>query len=639
MANTGESKSAALVTEQALKAQAPTSQQAETTPLAHEDTNSAATAPATARDALGAAEQKPGQSSTSKTSLNTTPGRQYGQGQNATENVERNVLNSFKEFSATEKMKIMDRQRAQRSNDKAVKLNDLKKFSQNFKLYTPVPSDLVPILAKEKSKQDEIIEKAARHAKEQEARKASAAGIETSSAEQKTQRGAAGGIGPANATVDRPGDRVKQQQGFNQPGRGSKIPPYGVQPLSGPRETRQPGLAHRLQINQQQHKAGAALPTMPAQLPIQDVRIPSGPSSANTPTSASLRAGAKPFEFRPNPAASTFTPIHPSTGSSPRMEGAAVAQPKPSKAGSFFGGKKPKSPSERPSINDAFNPIKRMRRETEENGKTKDFASNGGIPNAYRTPPTWDVPPENQEKKYVDVFEKAQPPVPSVSPMHSSPANVSMAHQHQLPLHLQQNPPGVPAAHTPQHTPRNFTAQPNMGPGGPHFDDHRMQFSHSQSSVHPSPRFSQPMLAFNNMQPQVQQTYGQPVHGPYGMSPGSHHVQYRAAPQPPFVHPQGAPMGAQMMVQQPSGGGPFVSGMPGMPMFAPMPANPQQHFGGPPPPSGYPSPRPAPMSHQGSQQGHGPPPQVIYMQTSQHGGPPPMVYQQHPGASMRLTNR
>ncbi|KAI9664627.1 MAG: hypothetical protein M1821_006073 [Bathelium mastoideum] len=622
-----EPQSAAAIIEQVPKTSAPVPQQVETKQPVNENAKSIATAPATLKDAPTASEQKPAQSSASKPSLQTTPARQYGQGQNATANVERDLLISFKEFSATEKMKVHERNRAQRSNDKAVKLNDLKKFSQNFKLCTPVPTDLVPILAKDKNKQNEIVEKAARQAREQEARKASAVSSEAITADQKTTRAPPAGTSSPNAASERPNDRAKQPQNFNsQSTRGNKMQPYGMQPS---REGRQPGLAQRLQMNQPQHKGAGVMSIMPPPLALQDMRIPSGPSSSGTPSSASLRAGAKPFEFRPNPAASTFTPVHPSASTSPRMDGMPIPQPKPSKAGSFFGGKKPPSRSERPSINDMFNPVKRMKKETEENGKTKDFASNGGIPNAFRTPPTWDVPPENQEKRYVEMFEKA--PAPAPSPMHNSPVNVPMAHQHQLPLHLQQNAPGMPSAHTPQQTPRNFSAQPNMVPGGPHFDDHRMQFSQSQSSVQPSPRFGQPMLAYPNMQPQMQQAYGQPMHAPYGMSPGSHHVQYRAAPQPPFVHPQGAPMGGQMMVQQPSGG-PFVSGMPGMPMFAPVPANPQQHYGGPPPPGGYPSPRPAPMSHQGSQQGHGPPQPVIYMQAPQHGGPPPMMYPQHPGA-------
>ncbi|OCK74110.1 hypothetical protein K432DRAFT_447475 [Lepidopterella palustris CBS 459.81] len=40
---------------------------------------------------------------------------------------------------------------------KAVKLNDLKKFARTFKLNTPVPLDLVPILAKDEAKQQRIV--------------------------------------------------------------------------------------------------------------------------------------------------------------------------------------------------------------------------------------------------------------------------------------------------------------------------------------------------------------------------------------------------------------------------------------------------------------------------------------------------
>ena len=42
--------------------------------------------------------------------------------------------------------------------DKEVKLVDLAKFSQNFQLHTPVPKDLIPILSKDKAKQEEMRE-------------------------------------------------------------------------------------------------------------------------------------------------------------------------------------------------------------------------------------------------------------------------------------------------------------------------------------------------------------------------------------------------------------------------------------------------------------------------------------------------
>jgi hypothetical protein len=46
-----------------------------------------------------------------------------------------------------------------KSHDKAVKLYDLMRFSKEFKLKTPMPIDLVPIVAKDKAKQDRILEK------------------------------------------------------------------------------------------------------------------------------------------------------------------------------------------------------------------------------------------------------------------------------------------------------------------------------------------------------------------------------------------------------------------------------------------------------------------------------------------------
>ena len=41
--------------------------------------------------------------------------------------------------------------------DKKAKLDDLKKFASMFKLNTAVPTDLVPILAKDEEKQEEIV--------------------------------------------------------------------------------------------------------------------------------------------------------------------------------------------------------------------------------------------------------------------------------------------------------------------------------------------------------------------------------------------------------------------------------------------------------------------------------------------------
>ncbi|KAI4818576.1 hypothetical protein E4T45_10551, partial [Aureobasidium sp. EXF-8846] len=102
-------------------------------------------------------------------------------GKGATEGVERKVLDSFKQFSNNEKLRVQqhqrvvqERQRANARQEKSVKLNDLKKFAENFKLYSRVPEDLVPILAKTKEKQNLIVTKAELQAREKEQKVTSA---------------------------------------------------------------------------------------------------------------------------------------------------------------------------------------------------------------------------------------------------------------------------------------------------------------------------------------------------------------------------------------------------------------------------------------------------------------------------------
>lgn len=50
--------------------------------------------------------------------------------------------------------------------DKEVKLTELRKFATSFKLSTPVPTDLVSIIAKDPAKQKEIQAKAIKNAED-----------------------------------------------------------------------------------------------------------------------------------------------------------------------------------------------------------------------------------------------------------------------------------------------------------------------------------------------------------------------------------------------------------------------------------------------------------------------------------------
>jgi hypothetical protein len=532
-------------------------------------------------------------------------------GKGATEGVERKVLDSFKQFSNNEKLRVQqhqrvvqERQRANARQEKSVKLNDLKKFAENFKLYSRVPEDLVPILAKTKEKQNLIVTKAELQAREKEQKVTSAEASparvappkpEVTASETNQAQPASQPVKRAEATNE-PGSPLSQRQRMAQ----------GVR-QNQPMPSRGPALTHGAPPRQtQQYRAPMANMQIPAPIPPPEVRSPpTGPASRDivSPTTASARLNVKAMEFRPNPSASTFTPTSPTkTSPQPVKRPSISASSSPAK---FFSRKSEKPLSERTPLKDAFNPIKYMLETTAAEGKTETFAPNGGIPQPFRTPPTWEVADANKDKTYRDMF--AQSPAVAIPQMHT-PTNSVMAHSHQLPPHLQNGPPA-------NQTPRFYPQQPHHP--GQHYDEHRMQYGSNTPSVQPSPRLPHAMAYGPQMHHQMQ-------HFPAGMPP------YGMMRPQQFGSPQGPPMGGHMMVQQ-SSNGPYMNGAMAqqVPMYAsPVPGHVQPHF------PGHPTPQPGPgygrghpMSHQGSQQGH---PGQMYMQM-----PPaaPMMMQQHPGQS------
>lgn len=566
--------------------------------------------------------------------------------ENATANVETEVLDHFRQFANSEKLKMQERRRNQASYDRTVKLNELLKFSKNFKLSTPVPKDLVPILAKDPHKQEAIINRA-QQAEDKSSPKAAAP-----TPEQKPPVRPAGATGavPPVAPSDRP-NFPRGRQGYLPTGPlagpGGRFPQQPIQ-------TGRPGtgmLSHRLADNLQQRK-GAALGPVPAPLPIQDARVPpTGPASdqprVTSPvktqpptTAAASKFNVRAMEFKPNPAASTFTPGAAAAAAAPTAPAAAasaasVASPRSfsrnrsvSRAttpSAFFGIRKPQPASERPSVDDQFNPIKRMKKESAEAAENKPYASHGGIPPPYKTAPTWDVPKGNEEKDFETMF-KMPGTGPSISPQGRSVSNnPNLPQQHQLPFHFPQGNPGMPPSSGPSNGP-NVHQGPH-GPG-PHMDDHhRMQLSASSSQVFPSPRMGQSHVGYPSpMAPHAQLAFGQPMPQFYGGGQPAHMRHYQNGPQ--FAGPQGG-MGAPMMVQNPSSG-PYMGvpqGMapynPQMQMYSPSPAHAYpQHVPPPQPHSGYPSPsRGAPMMmHQNSQSGQ-PPQPMMFMSPGQPGQP------------------
>ena len=556
---------------------------------------------------------------------------------NATANVENDALKAFKQFSEKQKIRMADDRRQRINQDKNVKLNDLRGFSKTFKLNTPVPSDLVPILAKDKKKQDEIMENAQRNAAEQTA---SAVKVSSKSGEHSSIK--------TNAETKR--DATKTVQGSTERAEHTRqaMPPRGPQaslPLRD-RQAQAPflvqtlpvndqGLSHRLAKAQRDRQAGIPV-TVPAPLPIHTQKTPSRPStnasrgnnsqasnSLRTPTSAtSGKFNVKAHEFVPNPSASTFIPTsQPSAASSPKATAKGRSASRATSPSEFYGNKKPLSATDRPSILDNFNPLNRLKEKAIRDGKVKDYASNGGIAFAHATIVTWTTLNDGEEgKSYKDMFEGPPPSVgPSPRPSTASPINPSLAHQHQLPAHLQQNTHSTPSLQAPPQPIYQGPPPQHLYPGVPQqFDDQRMHASPSVSAYSAS---------------RVQNSYGayaapmgQPIQGPisgafqYPPTMSANHPQMMnsGGPQPPhfrqftngphYMTVPGQQLNAPLMVQQGSQG-------PYLPPSGPVAHVPVYAAGGMPsygpsqPTSGYPSPgRGAPMMmHQGSYQGQNPP--------------------------------
>jgi hypothetical protein len=538
----------------------------------------------------------------------------------ATATVEKDVVNAFKAFTATEKLRAQEHQRQAAKRDKAVKLNDLKKFAQNFKLHTPVPQDLVPILAKDKDKQSQIVESALKNAHDFTV---PATSPETASATQvaetkptkptaprtqstaSTATSAAIAIPPPAPTTapDRQTQRNRQSPSNFPPATRNNGPQVPTMPRTGPSQF--------TQSLRQQYPRQSGVPPMGH---LQDPRVvPTGPSmttGVTSPPGGRLQYTGKVLEFKPNPSAHVFQPgPQTSSGSSP------VHEPKRPQMGNFFAGRRGiVSSEERLSISDNFDIVKRLLKEPKVEGKEKDIAFNGGFLRSW-TLPTWDVTEANKNKTYVDVFERTT--APSVSPQHNVMNHPPMPHQHQLPMHLQSAGTPIPQGHTPHHTPRHAPVQPHMGPNGnQHYDDHRMQYSHSSSSVHPSPRAMPPYIATHGQVQQGVPMYQQSLPG-YGMNPGGYPMTMRqVSGGQQFMPPTGPAMGGHMMANQPSSG-PYMNPLNQVQMYPSVPNQQYAHHNGQMPQAGaqgYPSPRPPAtmMVPQGSQQGHHP--QMIYMQ-------------------------
>jgi hypothetical protein len=572
---------------------------------------------------------------------------------NATATVERDVSQAFKTF-AVQQRKNVDQLRLSRiRNDKEIKLNDLKKFADSFKLTTPVPSDLVSIIAKDPAKQKEIQEKAKRNAEESKANPDAAKPIVPVPETKSTQRPAPTThvSSPSNPPPNR--QNAGRNAGFANSGpyRGSSQAP--PQPIPN-QQSRVANLARNIRSTEaNSNKIAQPSQAHEARLP------PTGPANSADPNFSRRSSGVASIqgprlnpnssEFRPSPHAATFNPHgNPSSGSSPKSTvDAAVPTPAPTPITRSFLRRKPVKPAERAKLTEKFDALSYIK--TFKPGPEKKWDLNGGMKPAYDTHPAWrqvvgdEKPGSNMELTYTKLFEMAPfptQPMSSPGPAHVMP---QQPHQHQLPFHLQQGVHNMQPGRSPRAPPMNLHGNPIAHGPAPPFnghDDHRMMPSHSAQS-YGSPRIQNVNMAYASPMNQSAQLAFNPQMIPYGGGPPMQ-PQFRSLSQSHQYMPQQGPI--PIMMQNPAGGFLTSQGMaPGPQMMYPQGQAPFMPPGNghPPPmqPNGFPnSPgRSAPMMmSQGSQQGHQQPMYGMNPGMSpgpQYGNVAPIYAQQPPGGS------
>ncbi|CAF3549237.1 unnamed protein product [Fusarium graminearum] len=580
----------------------------------------------------------------------------------ATSTVERDVLKEFKAFANRERQITEKARNNKAKQDKEVKLTELKKFANSFKLSTPVPTDLVSIIAKDPLKQQQIQAKAIKNAEEVAKAKASAVtkdkvtpskDAQAKTSGQGTPAAAGTSVPPSDARAARaPAGAQPATTVGNQPRHTGARQQYAQQPYHGQqyRNNRMPppqqtgNLASRLRTVEQQKFSQPPVPHQPhAPVQGQEMRAPpTGPASgveagynnrrlSGNPSHMGAKLNPNSHEFRPSPFAAAFNPnSHASTASSPRSavnNVDAATTNNNTVSDSQLIRRKTKAID----VKKCFI-LSHIQTLTPPQGRNWD--DNAGLRPSYDTLPTWRQLQDNEKPEstmhltYKEYFERQPfggPALATPNPQHVVP---QIPHQHQLPFHLQQGahnmaPRGSPhmppmQMHTPQHS---HVPHPPYGN-----DDHRMMHSNSAQSF-ASPRLGNVPVAYNS--PQV--PYNQAVF----MGPGTPQMnQYRNfSNNHQYMTPQQGQMGGPMMMPQqfmpgPQGmvPGPQMMYPGGHPQFMP-PSGPQPVPGV----NGYPSPgRPAApmMAHQGSQQGqpmYGMSPNVQYNQPvfnpGQQGGP------------------
>lgn len=536
------------------------------------------------------------------------------------------VVSAFKQFANLEKMKVQNNKHMKNQQDKAVKVNDLKKFAKNFQLNTPVPKDLLPILAKDEAKQNEIVKRAQEQAEKKK----------KVQSEQKTLSEPAAPLPKRQSESSASGNQAPKA--VNQ---GANTAAAASHPLS-----------QRLEHNRRQHKMGTATGP-PSMLPPQDGRqarqasytsgmtpmvSPTKPGALRGPPSGlSTKLNPQVGEFRPNAMAMPFKPgssvsgttnvsspsSHPATRTITPVTASGTGPLPPINLFREAKARDAKRDNRKP-ITWCIQTAKTIKPRNEDSKSDSKDTTPAKIQQPFKQRVDW-IPASLEEDKleslpkYKDQFVRDR--------MSRQPSFAGSAHGPQRGPHPGQyggvnGGPNMHAVPMAGQLPPHMQGQHHHYPQGGHYDDHQMRPSQSGYSGYPGPS------------PRMHNAHPTPM--PHGAQMGYPQGPYMNAGQgmPPrqFSNgPGGVPqMQPQMMMSQ--GPGPYMQ-QPMMPMqHHPQYPVHQGMYPGPPQSNGYPSPgRGAPaMMPSGSHQGHHQP----YTPNGQYAQP----YHPPPGQGMQRGN-
>ncbi|CAG8497798.1 9381_t:CDS:10 [Acaulospora colombiana] len=244
--------------------------------------------------------------------------------------IEALIAKSFSKFVNHEKERLQQRKQAIVKKDMDGKVAELLKWRQNFKLNSPIPDDLIPILTKDDEKRQQLAAKSAAAMSEKESEKDKEKIKDKEKEKQESEKG-----------KDKEDDKPKKEK------------PNSASNVDTKTEISKPIIKIEEDKPQSNGESKSTPEKVTSDKPISaaDKAPPQHPSSRNlvtTPTNTQFKLNAKASEWKPNPNAASFTPT-PNTTSDKRSPSSLKKNSASLKDG-FSPFKKGKSPDNPNSI-------------------------------------------------------------------------------------------------------------------------------------------------------------------------------------------------------------------------------------------------------------------------------------------------